>query len=155
MLMRRNNLPVLLNDRALTNPTRFSEWLDEVMEDAFSWHTGNGTNGDSTFAPELNVYETDNTFEVNVALPGMRKQDFDVSYDNGLLTISGERKMEHDENSWKYHHIETRFGRFRRSLPLPEGVINQDKIEATYENGILNVKVPKIKEKAGRKIKVT
>lgn len=150
MLVRRNNFPTLLNDRTWT-PTRISDWLDEVMDDAFNWNRG--ANG--TFVPELNVYETDKTFEVSVALPGMRKEDFNISYENGVLTIGGERKFEHEENGRKYHRVESRFGQFERSLPLPREVIDEEKIEAGYENGILTITIPKIKEKAGKKIEVS
>lgn len=152
MLTRRNrtNFPTLWSERTST-PTRFTDWIDEVVEEAFNWP---GTAG-STFVPELNVYETDKEFELTVALPGMKKEDFEISYENGALTISGERKMEHEENGRRYHRIESRFGRFSRSMPLPSDVINEDNITAKYENGVLYVTVPKVKEKAGKKIKVS
>lgn len=154
MLLRRNrtNFPTLFDDRtSVGTPVRFSNWIDEIFEDALEWTGSNG----STFIPELNVYETEKEFELTVALPGMQKEDFEINYENGLLTISGERKMEHEENGRRYHRIESRFGRFSRSMPLPRDIVNQDKIEAKYENGVLYVTVPKIKEKAGKKIKVS
>lgn len=155
MLVLRNktNFPTLFSDRSntTTTPARLSEWMDEVFEDAFRW----ADSANNTFVPELNVYETDKEFELTVALPGMKKEDFEINYENGLLTISGERKMEHEENGRKYHRIESRFGRFSRTLPLPADIINQDKITAKYENGVLYVTVPKIKEKTGKKIKVS
>jgi HSP20 family protein len=119
--------------------------LDEMMEDAFSWSKG-------TFVPELNVYETDKEFEITVALPGMSKDDIDISFENNIITISGERKLK-EENGTKYHRIESRFGKFERSLPLPN-VIDEESISASYENGVLTVNVPKLKEKAGKKIEV-
>lgn len=151
MLMQtRTNTPALWNDNATTSPLKISNWIDEVFEDALNW-PGIST---STFVPELNVYETDKAFEVSVALPGMNKDDVEISYNSGALTISGERKMEHEENGRRYHLIESRFGKFSRSLPLPADTVNQDKITARYENGVLNVIVPKVKEKAAKKIKV-
>lgn len=154
MLMRRNrtNFPTLWNNRRTSTPVHFSKWIDEVFDDVFNWPDNTATN---TFIPELNVYEKDKEFELTVALPGMKKEDFEISYENGMLTISGERKMEHEENGRKYHRIENRFGSFSCSLPLPSDVINQDDITAKYENGVLYVTVPKIKEKAGKKIEVT
>lgn len=148
MLMRRNNFPTLFNDRnrATATPTRFSDLLDELMEDAFSWGSG-------SFVPELNVYETEKEFEITVALPGMTKDDINISMEDHTLTISGERRIE-EESGKKYHRIESRFGEFERRLPLPD-IIDEDNIKATYENGVLTVTVPKLKEKAGRKIEVS
>lgn len=146
MLMRRNttNFPTLFNDRNRST-LRFSDMLDEIMEDAFSWSKG-------TFVPELNVYETEKEFEITLALPGMRKEDINISFENNTITISGERELK-EEDGTKYHRIESRFGKFERSLPLPN-VIDEENIDATYENGVLTVTVPKIKEKAGKKIEV-
>lgn len=148
MLMRKNTLPTSLLNTSTSNATpqnRFSDILDEFMEDALSWGSGR-------FVPELNVYETDKAFEVTLALPGISKDDIDISMEGHTLTISGERTFEEDE-SRKYHRVESRFGKFERSLPLPD-IIDEDNIRANYENGVLTVTVPKLKEKAGRKIEV-
>jgi HSP20 family protein len=149
MLMRRNEFPTLLRRTNRTNPVSLSNWLDDVFEDAFNWTEG-------TFVPELNVYETDKMFEITVELPGMSKEDMNISVDDNVLTISGERKAHHREegNGRRYHRIESRFGTFTRSLPLPN-VIDADKINATYENGVLAISIPKLKEKAGRKVKIS
>lgn len=148
MLTRRNRFPTLFTNRetATANPARFSDLLDEIMEDAFSLGRG-------SFVPELNVYETEKEFEITLALPGMSKDDIEISMENHTLTISGERKIE-EENGRKYHLVESRFGKFERSLPLPD-IIDEDNIQASYENGVLTVTVPKLKEKAGRKIEVS
>ncbi|MEX2605321.1 MAG: Hsp20/alpha crystallin family protein [Gracilimonas sp.] len=153
MLMRTNtgNTPALWNDNTTTAPLRISDWIDDIFEDALNWPQPST----STFVPEFNVYETDKEFEVSVALPGMSKDDVEISYNAGTLTISGERKMQKEENGRRYHRIESRFGKFSQSLPLPSDVVNQDKIVAKYENGVLNVTVPKVKEKAAKKIKVS
>lgn len=147
MLMKRETSPTLSRSR-LDSPFRLSNWLDDIFEDAFNWTEG-------TFVPELNVYETAKMFEVTVELPGMDKNDFDISLNDNVLTISGERRIKDNgkENGRRYHRVESRFGRFSRSLPLPN-VADADKIEATYENGVLAITIPKLKEKAGRKIKI-
>ncbi|MDX1637712.1 MAG: Hsp20/alpha crystallin family protein [Balneolaceae bacterium] len=150
-LRNRTNFPSLWNDEPSGRPTRFSDWIDDLFEDTFRW----ANVAQNTFIPELNVYETDKEFEVTVALPGMNKNDFEISYENGLLTISGERRMEHEGNGRRYHRVESRFGKFSRRLPLPGDLINEEKINAKYENGVLHVTVPKVKEKAGRKIEVS
>ncbi len=148
MLMRTNKFPTLFNDRGRnrnTNTLRFSDMLDEMMEDAFSRSKG-------TFIPELNVYETDKEFEITVALPGMSKDDINIGFENNTITISGERTLA-EEDGTKYHRIESRFGKFERSLPLPN-IIDEENISATYDNGVLTITVPKLKEKAGKKIEV-
>jgi HSP20 family protein len=147
MLMRREETPTLVRPR-FTSPFSMSTWLDDIFNDAFQWSEG-------SFVPELNVYETAKMFEVTVELPGMNKNDFDINLNNNVLTISGERRSynEGEENGRRYHRVESRFGRFSRSLPLPN-VIDADKISASYENGVLAISIPKLKEKAGRKINI-
>jgi HSP20 family protein len=148
MLMRREDVPTLARPRHTTS-FNLSNWLDDIFEDAFHWTEGR-------FVPELNVYETAKMFEVTVELPGMDKKDFDISLNDNVLTISGERRSYRngEEDGRRYHRIESRFGRFSRSLPLPN-VVDIDKIKATYENGVLVISLPKLKEKAGRKIEIS
>lgn len=149
MLIKRNEMPAIRTGRVNTNrPYTLANWLDEVFEDAFNWTEG-------AFVPELNVYETPKMFEITVELPGMNKEDFEINIDNNVLTISGERRAHNgEENDRRYHRIESRFGRFSRSLPLPN-VLDIDQIDAKYENGVLAISIPKLKEKAGRKIKIS
>lgn len=153
MLMRTNtrNIPSIWNENTTNSPLRVSDWIDDIFEDALNWPRTTT----SSFVPELNVYETDTEFEVSAALPGMNKNDIEINFNAGLLTISGERKMEEKDNGRRYHRIESRFGQFSRSIPLPGDMINQDQITAKYENGVLNIIVPKVKEKAAKKIKVS
>lgn len=153
MLMRTNTetIPTLWNNNNVSSPLKISDWIDEVFEDALGWPQSTSRRN---FRPELNVYETDKAFEVAVALPGMDKNDFNISYDSGTLTISGERRMDEENKERRYHRIESRFGSFTRSIPLPADVVNDDKIKAKYENGVLSVNIPKVKEKAAKKIPV-
>ncbi len=151
MLMQANSTtPSLWNRETDVSPLKVSNWIDEVFENALRRPSALNT----TFTPEINVYETDNEFEVSVALPGMNKDDLEINYNSGVLTISGERKLQKEDKSIRYHRIESRFGRFRRTLPLPSDVVNADKIKAKYENGVLNVTIPKMEEKAAKKIKI-
>ena len=145
MLMRRNRFPTLFNDRERSD-MKFSEMLDEMMESAFS--TGRGT-----FIPEMNIYETEDNFEITLALPGMRKEDIELSLEGTTLTISGERELNEDEDK-KYHRIESRFGSFERTLPLPN-TIDEENISATYENGVLTITVPKLEKETGKQIEVS
>lgn len=151
MLMRTNsNTPTIWNNNTTTSPLKVSNWIDEIFEEALNWPRVQN----SSFVPELNVFETDTEFEVSAALPGMNKDDIEISFNSGVLTISGERKMQKEENGRRYHRIESRFGKFSRSLPLPNDTVSGDKISAKYDNGVLNIVIPKVKEKAAKKIKV-
>ncbi len=145
MLIRRNNFPTL-SQTGTSTPRRFSDWMDEFFDEAFNLSGG-------TFTPGLNVYETDEAFELTVELPGMKKEDIDISMEGHTLTISGERKATREEDGRTYHRVESSFGTFSRSLPLPDN-IDEERIEANYENGVLTVNIPKTKQSTGQKIEV-
>jgi len=122
--------------------------MDRIVDEVVNQNGG-------TFIPTLNVSETDKTFEISVALPGMNRDDVEIHYENDVLTISGERKWKHEENEKdrRFHRVESGYGSFSRSLPLPN-FVDSENIEAEFENGELIITAPKLKEKAGKKIKV-
>ena len=103
--------------------------------------------------PSVNVKEEDSTYQIMVAAPGMKKEDFNIGIDRNILTISSENKSETEEKDEQgfFTKREFNFSSFSRSFTLPESV-DIDNIEASYENGILNVSVPK-KEIAMQNIK--
>ena len=146
MLSRRTNFPTLFSEGEGRPQRQFSDLLDEVMEDALSMGRG-------TFVPELNVYETDGEFEITLALPGMSKDDITISLEDHTLVISGERSFEEEEER-TYHRVESGFGKFERSLPLPNN-IDTENINASYENGVLSISIPKVKGKTGKQIEVS
>lgn len=147
MLTRRRNMPTIFNEETTRRPgiTRFSDLLDDFFEESMTTS--------EAYTPRLNVAETDNEFEVTVALPGMSKKEIDVSIDNNVLTISGERKQEQEQDGRKFRVVEHRYGQFSRSLTLPN-VIDQENVKATYQNGELIVTIPKLEEKAGKKVDI-
>jgi HSP20 family protein len=106
-------------------------------------------------APHADVTETGDDIRVTVELPGLRPEDVEVSLENNVLTISGEKKEEHEEtgkeNRW--HLSERRYGRFSRSFVLPKEV-EQERIQATFENGVLDVIIPKSERVRPRRIEV-
>ena len=107
--------------------------------------------------PAVNIKELEKGFEIEVAVPGLRKEDFSITLDKGLLTISSESKMENKEESDKYTRREFSFNSFRRSFNLPDSV-DMDKIKARHENGILTIVLPKIDEakmKSTKTIKIS
>lgn len=101
-----------------------------------------GGEGGGQLIPKLDIAETDNAYEVTADLPGVEEKDVDVSVAEGVLRIKGERKSEKEEKKKSYHRIERSFGRFERAIALPEGV-DQDKIAATFKQGVLHVSLPK------------
>ena len=127
---------------------RNTDWLLPNTVDSFfdRFYTDTNSGTRSAFVPKTDIAETDNEFEIQLAVPGMQKEDFKVDLKNGLLTISGERKFDKEETGKNFYSIQTEYGNFSKSFQLPEDVVAK-KIEATYESGILNVIVPKDKSK--------
>jgi len=133
-------------------------WLDKFFEgDMMDWNTWNFSGSNSTL-PAVNVRENDNEYLIEVAAPGMKKDDLTVDYDNGRLTISSEVKKEKSEHDEKITRREFRYESFQRSFIIPEEQVNADKIGATYTDGILYLNLPKreeVKPKPARQISIT
>jgi HSP20 family protein len=107
-----------------------------------------------TFVPGIDISETDDQFLISAELPGMDKDDIEISLENRQLSISGERKFEKKEDGKKFHRVETRYGSFNRSFQLPDNV-DEESIEATYENGLLNISIDKAEDKVKKKIEIS
>jgi HSP20 family protein len=115
--------------------------------------------GTNSTLPACNIKENENQFEIEVAAPGMKKNDFKVNFDNGRLTISSVMKDEKRESKDdKYTRREYWYQSFQRSFTIPENVVDGEKIQATYTDGILNISLPKreeVKPKPVREIKIS
>lgn len=109
--------------------------------------------GRGVWNPAVNIAETDDNYTVTAELPGFNKTDFKVTYDNGFLSIRGERKKEKDEKGKEWHRIESYYGSFERSFYLPMPV-KSEKIDAQYKDGVLTLTLPKIEEKKPKEIEV-
>ena len=103
--------------------------------------------------PSLDVAETKNELVVKVEVSGMAPKDIDISLSDGVLTIKGEKKQEKEEKEADYHLVERSYGSFTRSIRLPKEVQN-DKISASYKDGILKVTLPKSEEAKKKEIKI-
>jgi len=101
------------------------------------------------WSPSVDVTETKESFLVNAELPGLDAKDVDVSISGNVLTIKGEKKKEEEEKDEHHHYVERYYGSFQRSFQLPANV-KAEKIDATFEKGILKITLPK-KEEAKRK----
>lgn len=119
---------------------------DFLTRDLFQTNWGNASR-----VPMVNILETDDAFEIEMAVPGMRKEDFNISLDNQMLNISAhlEEKVANEEKNEQYLRREFSYYAFQRTFNLPEFVVG-DNIKAKYENGLLWIQVPK-KEEAKRK----
>lgn len=96
--------------------------------------------------PSVNIHETDDKFNVSLAVPGLKKEDFKIGYENGVLSISAEKKEEKTETQPNYSRKEFSYETFSRSFTLPE-VANNEAISASYENGVLSIDIPKKEKK--------
>jgi len=94
----------------------------------------------SQWAPALDVLQEDGDIVVRAELPGVRQEDVDITFHNGVLTISGVRKAEEEKEGAGYYVRERRYGSFRRSMTLPQGT-DESKINASFEDGVLEVRV--------------
>lgn len=121
-------------------PTSFSNLVDKFFNDSMV------KSGLSTFVPKVDIIENEKAFELHVEVPGMNKEDFKIEVNDNYLTVSGERKFSSEKNEKDFHSIETRYGSFSRSFALPESVLS-DKINAKYNNGILELTIPKDEKK--------
>ena len=106
------------------------------------------------WAPALEVFEKEDKFVVKVELPGMKEEDIDISVKDDTLTIKGERKSESEVNEEDYYCCERSYGSFFRSIALPS-TVDAKKIEASYEDGVLEVSLPKAAEVKPKKILVS
>jgi HSP20 family protein len=96
--------------------------------------------------PNMDLTESERSYEVCAELPGLNENDVKITYDNGVLTLSGEKSESKEDKNKNYHMIERSFGKFRRQVKLPTD-IDDNKIEAKFQNGILKIGLPKTKEK--------
>ena len=109
---------------------------------------------DRAWSPTVDLKETDDAYTLEADLPGMKKDEIDVSVMDNVVTLKGERKHEAETKEKGYHRVERRYGSFERSFEIPGG-FQGDKISANYENGVLKVTLPKREETKPKQIEVT
>jgi HSP20 family protein len=97
------------------------------------------------FLPPVDISEDDHNIALKAEIPGVKLEDLSITLENNVLTIAGERKFKDEENKENFHRIERRYGRFTRSFTLPAGV-DAAKVNATFEDGILSITLPKREE---------
>lgn len=146
----------LSNTNSNINFPNWSTWLDDIFNrDMPSVFTSNFNTGISL--PKVNIKETADAFMVEMAVPGLKKSDFQIDLENQVLSISTEKKDESEHKEENYTRREFGYSSFKRTFTLPESV-NEDKIDARYKEGILSVYLPKkeeAKQKPPRTIKIS
>ena len=107
----------------------------------------------STWAPAVDIYETENELVLSAELPGIEDEDIEIKVEDNTLTLKGQRKFEKETKEENYHRIERSYGSFMRSFTLP-AYIDQDKIEAQHDQGVLKITMPKKMESKPRNVMV-
>jgi HSP20 family protein len=137
------------------DPIRELDSLQGDMNRLFDrFFEGRGPNGASRrWIPAMDLVETEDALVLRGDLPGMSEDDVDIEIKDNVLTVSGERKSENEEKGEGYHRVERAFGRFSRSLNLPQGV-EPEKVEAKFDNGVLEVRIPKPAEAQPTRVQI-
>lgn len=123
-------------------PTSFSNLIDRFFSDSLARSGGSSY----SFVPKVDIVENEKGYELSLAVPGLSKDDFKVDLNDNFLTVSGERKFSKEKKEGNLHVVETQYGNFSRSFSLPENA-DASKIGATYNNGILEIFIPKDEKK--------
>jgi HSP20 family protein len=127
------------------------EAMNQLLEESFV-RPANGRGGQS-YVPALDLSETEDAYLVEAAVPGLKPEDLDITFENNVLTIKGETRQESEDKQRSFHRIERRYGSFQRTIALPT-TVKTDAIQASLENGILRLEIPKAEEVKPRKISV-
>ena len=129
--------------------------MARLMNSVFSGQPlgGNGGTGVSSWLPPVDIQETEDSLVLSFDLPGMKEDEIQVELDDNVLTVSGQRERQQERKEDSYYRFERRFGQFSRSVALPAGV-NDDSIQAKYENGVLEIRVPKPEEYKPKRIQI-
>jgi HSP20 family protein len=138
------------------DPFRELRGLQSEMNRVFgglvpAWDNEEGLN--ASWNPRVNIFENKEQLVLEAELPGMTRDDFDLSIENNVVTLKGERRFEKKDEGDNYHRIERAYGSFTRSFTLPS-TVSAEGVKAEFNNGVLNVSFPKREETKARKIEV-
>jgi len=128
--------------------------MNRLFNTFFDTPTTPHTGAARTWIPPMDLVETGEHFVLRADLPGMSEGDVNIELEDNVLTISGERKAEHEERKEGYYRVERSSGAFRRTLTLPEGV-DAGAITARFDKGVLEVRVPKPEQRKPRKVEIS
>jgi HSP20 family protein len=132
--------------------TSLQDQVNRLFEDNFT-RDRSGHADLATWAPPVDIYETENELVLKVDLPDLQEKDIDVRVENNMLTIRGERKFDKEVNEDNYLRVERAYGSFMRSFSLPN-TVSSENIRAEYRNGVLTLHMAKLEESKPKQIKV-
>jgi HSP20 family protein len=140
-------------------PARELNTLQQEMNRLFNTffdapQTGGSGGGTRRWVPPMDLVETDGHFVLRADLPGLSEGDVDIEVQENVLTLSGERRFEHDVKKDGFYRLERGAGQFSRSLTLPEGV-DADAIAASFDKGVLEVRIPKPEQRKPRRVEIS
>lgn len=139
-------------------PYKRSDWkmtrVEEAMRDMFNrvlspWEAS----FESAWSPVVDIAERETEIVVKAELPGMKREEIDIAVQGNTLILSGEKCTDYEKAEENYYHVERRYGMFRRTITLPAHVL-ADKVNATYDNGVLTITLPKSEHERARHIPV-
>lgn len=133
--------------------TRFSRLFDEAFNDMLQGHEGSEETTRRGWMPPVDIRETEDALFLTAELPGLTKDDVEITVEDHTLTLRGERKLEKDVQKESYHRIERAYGTFSRTFSLPTN-IDTEGVSASFEDGVLQVEIPKAEEAKPRKIAI-
>ena len=133
----------------LMRPEPFSQDVNRLFNTLFDA----GESGAERWVPAMDLVEGDDHFLLKADLPGLGEDDVNIEIQDNTLTVSGERKAEHETRERGWYRVERSFGRFSRSLTLPEGV-KPDAVSAEFDKGVLSVRIPKPEERKPRRVAI-
>jgi HSP20 family protein len=133
----------------LIRPEPFSQEFDRLFSSLFD-SSGRQAH---RWVPAIDLVEADDHFVLKADLPGLSEDDVAIEVQDNVLTISGSREAEHERTEKGWYRLERSYGSFSRSLTLPEGV-DADKVEASFDRGVLEIHVPKPEERKPRRISI-
>ena len=133
------------------NGSKLQEQVNRLFENSFQGPADQGAL--TTWAPAVDIYETENELVLKADLPDVNEKDMDIQVENNMLTIRGERKFEQKVKEDNYLRVERTYGSFSRSFSLPS-TINSESIKAEYKNGVLTIELPKRAESKPKQVKI-
>jgi HSP20 family protein len=136
-----------------TNPASREPFF-RLFDSFLNQDLGNEEVSNRGWVPPVDIQETEDSYRLIAELPGLTRDDINITLENNVLRLSGERKFEKDVKKESYHRIERTYGTFSRSFALPHQV-NGEKVEAGFQDGVLTIKVPKAEQARPRKIAIS
>lgn len=129
------------------------ERMNRVFEDAAGRSWKDEPSATTSWSPAVDIYETENEIIVQAELPGVDRNDISLNLENNVLTLKGERRFEKETKQDNYHRIERAYGTFSRAFSIPT-LVDEDKINAEYKDGILKIALPKKEQIKAKQIKI-